>query len=58
MFSDTKMTLIIDQEAVREAYRVHAVSNVGFICGPTESDDGLTKIDKLHALYHLWQTGK
>ncbi len=52
------MTLIIDQEAVREAYRVHAVSNVGFICGPTESDDGLTKIDKLHALYHLWQTGK
>ncbi len=53
-----KRCLMIDLQAVRDAYAVHDISNVRFIRGPNNPADGLTKISKFHALYHLLQTGK
>ncbi len=45
--------LIIDLQAVRDAYAVHGISKIGFIRGPNNPADGLTKICKFHALHHL-----
>ncbi len=50
--------IIIDLHAVRDVYAVHEISNIDFIRGPNNPADGLTKIGKCHALYHLLQTGK
>ena len=50
--------LMINLQAVRDAYAVHDISNVGFMRGPNNPADGLTKIGKCHALYHLLRTGK
>ena len=53
-----EIRLMIDQQAVSDAYAVHDVSNVGFIRGPNNPADGLTKIGNCHDLYHLIRTGK
>ena len=45
--------LTIDLQAVCDAYTVHDIINVGFIRGLDNSADGLMKIGKFHALYHL-----
>ncbi len=49
---------MIDLQAVRDAYAVHDISNVGFIRGPNNPADGLTKNNNFHALYHMLLTGK
>ena len=48
---------MIDLQAVRDAYAMHDISNVVFLRGMNNPADGLTKIGKCHALYHLLQTG-
>jgi len=50
--------LMIDLQAVRDAYESHEISNVGFIRGPNNPADGLTKIGKCPPLSHLLQTGR
>ena len=50
--------LRIDLQAVCDAYAVRDISNVGFIRGPNNPADGLTKIGEFHALYHMLLTGK
>ena len=57
MFSYTKLRLMIDLQAVRDAYTSHEISNVGFIRGPNNPADGLTKRGKCIALNHLLRTG-
>ena len=50
--------LMIDLQTDRDAYAVYEIGNVGFSHGPNNPADGLTKIGKCHALYHLLRTGK
>ncbi len=49
---------MIDLQALRDAYAVHDISNVGFIRVPNNPADGLTKIGKCRALYQMLLTGK
>ncbi len=56
-FHTQERRLMIDLQAVLDAYAVHEISNIGFICGRNNPADGLTKISKCHALNHLLQTG-
>ena len=49
---------MIDLQVVRDAYAGHDIRNVGFIRGPNNSADGLMKIGKCHALYHMLLTGR
>jgi len=49
---------MIDLQAVRNAYSAHEISNIGFLRGPNNPADGLTKIAKCPALVHLLRTGK
>ena len=57
-FQTQKRRLMIDLQAVREAYQMHVISNDGFLRGTNNPADGHTKIGKCHALYHLLQTGR
>ncbi len=50
--------LMIDLQAVRDAYAGHDISNVGFIRGPNNPADALPKIGTRHALYHILLSGK
>ncbi len=45
--------LLIDLQAVRDAYTVDEVRNLGFIRSPNNPANGLTKIGKSHTLYHM-----
>ena len=49
---------MIDLQAVRYAYLVQDISNVGFIHGPNNPADCLTKICKCHSLIHMQLTRK
>ena len=53
-----KRRFIIDLEAVRDAYAMHDINNVGFIRGLNNPTDCLTKIGKCDALYCMSVTGK
>ena len=50
--------LMIDLQAVRDAYQSYEISNVGFLRGPNNPADALTKANKCNALNHLLRTGK
>ncbi len=50
--------LMIDLQAVRDAYKAHEISNVGFIRGPNNLADGMTKPFKCDPLNDLLRTGK
>ena len=50
--------LMIDVDAVRTAYLKHEISNFGFLRGPNNPADGLTKPKSCPALIHLMRTGK
>lgn len=49
--------LMIDLEAVREAYESHSISNVGFVRGPNNPADGLTKSGNCPPLIDILKTG-
>ncbi len=57
-FKIQERCLRIDLQAVRDAYAVHDISNLGFIRVPSNSAVGLAKISKFHVFYRLLQTGK
>ena len=50
--------LMIDLQAVRNAYTTHEISNVGFLRSEENPADGMTKPGKCAALDHLLRTGK
>ncbi len=50
--------LMIDLQAVRDAYKTHEISNVGFIRGPNNPADGMTKPFKCNPLNNLLRTDK
>ncbi len=47
---------MIDYQAVSHSYAVDDTNNVVFIRGPKNPADGLTKIVKCHAFYHMLLT--
>jgi len=49
---------MIDVQVVRDAYSTQEISNVGFIRGPDNPADGLTKTGKCQALQDILLTGK
>ena len=49
---------MIDLRAVRDAYAVHDIVNIGLIRGPNNPPDDLVKIGKFRALYQLLLTQK
>ena len=50
--------LTIDLHAVRDEYATHEISNFGFVRGPNNSADGMTKLGHCSALDHLLREGK
>ncbi len=50
--------LMIDLQAVRDAYNSHEISNVGFIRGPNNPAEGMTKPLKYDPLNRLLRTGR
>ena len=50
--------LIIDLQAVRDAYKTHETSNVGFIHGPNNPADGMIKPFKCDPLNNYLRTSK
>ncbi len=50
--------LIIDLQSTRNAYPIYEISHVGFIRGPNNPADELTKIGNCAALEHMFRTGK
>ena len=49
--------LMIDLQAIRDAYSSHEICNFGFIHGPNNPAGGLTKRGKCIALNHILKTG-
>ncbi len=49
---------MIDLQAVRDAYKRHEISNVGFIRSPNNPVDGMSKPSKCTPLHNLLRTGK
>lgn len=50
--------LMIDLQAVRDAYSRHQITNIGHVCGRNNPADEMTKIERCEALNHLLRTGK
>ncbi len=50
--------LMIDLQAVRDAYQCLEISNIGFVRGPNNPADGMTKLGNCEPLIHLLRTGK
>ncbi len=50
--------LMIDQQALRDAYNLHEISNVVFIRGPNNPADGMAKPLKCDPLNSLLRSGK
>ncbi len=43
---------------MRDAYQCHEISNIGFVRGPNNHADGMTKLGNCEPLIHLLRTGK
>ena len=54
----TERRLMIDLQSVRNAYENHEISNIGFLRGPNNPADGLTKESKSGALEYFLKSGK
>lgn len=50
--------LMVDLHAVRLAYACHEIRNIGWVRGPKNTADGMTKIGRYSALDHLMCTSK
>ena len=50
--------LMIDLQSVRDAYQCHEISNIGFVRGPNNLADGMTKTGNREQLFNLLRTGK
>lgn len=55
--STTERCLMIDVQTVRDGYKDHSISKVGFVRGPDNPADGLTRPGKCPPLNHLLLTG-
>ncbi len=50
--------LMIDLQVVRDAYQCHEILSIGFVRGPNNPADGMTKLGNCEPLVHLLRTGK
>ena len=57
-FQTQEKRLMIDLQAVRDAYLCQEISNIGFVRGPNNPADGMTKLGNCEPLIHLLRTGK